>query len=95
MIESIIKFYGDDYKSYPLRWYVEALAWSGTLVNTIVITWTVPNVPWLMCYPIWITSCLAYAWAQWTRKSSIGVSSCLAFAALDGIGLIKLLLQNI
>jgi hypothetical protein len=94
MIEAILKFYKEDYKSYPLRWVVEAFAWVGTLVNTIIITITVPNVPWMFCYPIWITGCLAYAWAQWTRRSSMGVTSCLVFAALDGVGLVKLLIQG-
>ncbi|CAB4164130.1 hypothetical protein UFOVP1146_66 [uncultured Caudovirales phage] len=92
VIESLIKFYRDDYNSYPLRWIVETLAWIATLVNTVTITLTVPAVPWLFCYPLWISACLAYAWSQWTRKSSMGVTSCLAFAALDGIGLTRLLL---
>jgi hypothetical protein len=90
-LQETITFFKEDYQSYPLRWTIEAFAWIGTLLNTIVINLTVPDVPWLFCYPIWITGCLAYAWAQWTRKSSLGVLSSILFAAIDGVGLIKVL----
>ena len=92
VVKDTLGFFIDDYRSHPVRWIVEALAWSGTLVNSILISATVPDIPWMICYPIWILGCIGYAWAQWTRRASLGMFSCLVFAAIDGVGFAKVLL---
>jgi hypothetical protein len=92
-LNNLLEFIRRDFRSYPLRFLLELFAWSGTLVNTILITLWVPNVPWLICYPIWITGCCAAAWTSWTRGSSIGMWGCILFATLDTLGFIRYLLS--
>ena len=91
-INNAFEFVRADYRSYPLRFIIEAISWTGALINTTIITVTVPSPPWLICYSIWVVGCLMCSWAAYTRKSTWGMVSCLAFAIIDGIGLIKILL---
>lgn len=85
-IKDTIDFVYNDFKSYPLRWIIETSCWLGILFNTIVITYTVPNIPWNILYPVWIICCFASTWTSYTRNSSIGVMGSLIFAVLDSIG---------
>jgi len=90
-LEDCYAFFKADYNSYPLRFYIETYCWISVVINTILITYTVPNVPWLICYPIWIFACTLGTWTAYTRKSFVGVSSCILYAIIDAIGLYRVL----
>ena len=59
----------DDFKSNPIRFAVELIAWAISIGCSITMAVTVPNPPLLTLYPIWITGCAMYAWASWTRTT--------------------------
>jgi hypothetical protein len=86
-----LEFVRKDFKSYPLRWVIETMAWLGIVFNTVVITITVPDTPWHLLYPIWIVCCLASIWTSYTRNSSIGVFGSVVYTILDVIGYYRLL----
>jgi len=81
----------DDWKSYPLRFGIELLAWAISVGCAITMAITVPNPPLLAMYPIWITGCALYAWASYTRKSFGMLANYLLLVTIDCVGLIRML----
>jgi hypothetical protein len=81
----------DDWKSYPLRFIVELLAWAISIGCSIAMALTVPNPPLLVLYPIWILGCALYLWAAYTRKSFGMVANYLLLTAIDTVGLVRML----
>ena len=83
----------DDYRSHPVRFAVELLAWAISIGCSLTMAITVPNPPLLVLYPVWITGCALYAWAAYTRKSVGMLANYLLLTTIDMIGLIRMLTQ--
>ena len=81
----------DDFKSHPIRFAIELLAWAISIGCSITMASTVPNPPLLTLYPIWITGCALYAWAAWTRKSFGMLANYILLTTIDTIGLVRML----
>ena len=81
----------DDFKSHPVRFCIELLAWAISIGCAITMAATVPNPPLIILYPIWITGCTLYAWAAWTRKSFGMLANYMLLVTIDSIGLIRML----
>jgi hypothetical protein len=81
----------DDFRSHPIRFVIELLAWGISIGCSITMALTVPNPPLLTLYPIWIVGCSLYAWAAWTRKSFGMIANYLLLVAIDMVGLIRML----
>ena len=82
----------DDFKSHPVRFVIELLAWAISIGCSITMALTVPNPPLLALYPVWITGCALYAWAAWTRKSFGMLANYMLLVTIDFIGLIRMIL---
>lgn len=83
----------DDFKSHPVRFAVELLAWAVSIGCSITMAATVPNPPLLVMYPIWISGCAMYAWAAWTRKSFGMLANYILLTTIDTVGLVRMLMQ--
>jgi hypothetical protein len=83
----------DDFKSHPIRFVVELLAWAVSIGCSITMAITVPNPPLLALYPVWISGCAMYAWAAWTRKSFGMLANYILLTTIDTVGLIRMLTQ--
>jgi hypothetical protein len=81
----------DDYKSHPVRFCIELLAWAISIGCSITMATTVPSPPLLTLYPIWITGCALYAWAAYSRKSFGMLANYLLLTTIDTVGLIRML----
>ena len=81
----------DDFKSGPIRFAVELLAWAISIGCSVVMALTVPTPPLLALYPIWIAGCAMYAWAAWTRKSFGMLANYILLTAIDTVGLVRML----
>ena len=81
----------DDFKSHPVRFCIELLAWAISIGCAITMAATVPNPPLIILYPIWITGCTLYAWAAWTRKSFGMLANYMLLVMIDSVGLIRML----
>ena len=81
----------DDFKSNPIRFAVELLAWAISIGCSITMAVTVPTPPLLALYPIWITGCAMYAWAAWTRKSFGMLANYILLTAIDTVGLVRMI----
>ena len=81
----------DDYRSYPLRFVAELFAWAASIGCAIVMAFTVPVPPLLFLYPVWITGCIIYSWAAYSRKSFGMLANYLLLVTIDSVGLIRMI----
>jgi hypothetical protein len=86
-----IQWIRDDWRSHPLRFCVELLAWAISIGCSITMAVTVPSPPLLVLYPIWISGCAMYAWASFTRKSFGMLANYILLTTIDTIGLLRML----
>lgn len=81
----------DDFKSHPVRFVIELLAWATSVGCSITMAITVPNPPLLAMYPVWIAGCAMYAWASWSRKSFGMLANYLLLTSIDSVGMVRML----
>ena len=82
----------DDFRSYPVRFVIECLAWGISIGCSITMALTVPNPPLLVMYPIWILGCGLYAWAAFSRKSFGMLANYMLLVTIDSVGLARMLM---
>jgi hypothetical protein len=90
-VGSIKSWIEHDYQSNRPRFFVELLAWVISIGCSITMALTVPNPPLLTLYPIWISGCVMYAWASFSRKSFSMLSNYLLLVTIDSVGLFRML----
>ncbi len=93
ILPNIFSWIRDDYKTYPVRFVVEIVAWAVSIGCSITMAITVPNPPLLYMYPIWIAGCAMYAWASYTRKSFGMLANYILLVSIDMVGLTRMILQ--
>jgi hypothetical protein len=49
------------------------------------------DAPLIILYPIWMTGCVMYAWAAWTRKSFGMLANYILLIAIDSVGLFRMI----
>jgi hypothetical protein len=81
----------DDYRTHPLRFGIELLAWFISIGCSLTMAITVPNPPLMALYPVWITGCALYAWAAYTRKSFGMLANYILLTTIDTVGLFRML----
>jgi len=86
----IFEWIKEDWASNRIRFSVELLAWAISVGCSLALAFTVPNPPFFILYPIWISGCIMYAWAAWTRKSFGMLANYLLLSTIDTVGLIRL-----
>ena len=91
IFDPTIEWIKNDYRSYPLRFIVELLAWAISIFCSITMAVTVPHPPLMALYPVWILGCSMYAWAAYSRKSFGMLSNYALLVTIDSIGLIRML----
>ena len=93
LLYSTFSWIKDDWKSNPLRFAIELLAWGISIGCSITMAVTVPDPPLIVLYPIWISGCAMYAWAAWTRRSFGMLANYVLLTAIDTIGLTRMLIN--
>ena len=81
----------DDFRSNPVRFVIELLAWAISIGCSITMALTVPSPPLIYLYPIWILGCSMYAWAAYTRKSFGMIANYILLVTIDSVGLVRML----
>lgn len=82
-----------DYRAWPLRFILEVVAWALSIGCSITMALTIPNPPFLILYPIFITQCAIFGWSAWTRGSFGMIANYALLVSIDCIGLIRLLIK--
>ena len=92
-LPNIFSWIRDDYKTHPVRFVVEIVAWAVSVGCSVTMAITVPNPPLLAMYPVWISGCAMYAWASYTRKSFGMLANYILLVSIDMVGLTRMILQ--
>ena len=93
VLTNIWQYIKNDWNSYPLRFCAEFFAWSCSVISAIIFAVTVPNIPVIPLYALFISGCVASGWACYTRKSFGLMANSVFLVTIDGIGLIRFALQ--
>lgn len=93
ILAGIFDWIRDDYRTHPVRFFVELLAWAVSIGCSLTMAITVPTPPLIVLYPIWISGCAMYAWASWTRKSFGMLANYILLTTIDTIGLVRMLVN--
>lgn len=91
ILSGIITWVRDDFRSNPVRFGVELLAWAISIGCSVTMALTVPTPPLIYLYPIWILGCSMYAWAAWTRKSFGMIANYMLLVTIDSVGLVRMI----
>lgn len=91
ILSGIIIWIRDDFRSNPVRFGVELLAWAISIGCSVTMALTVPTPPLIYLYPVWITGCALYAWAAWTRKSFGMIANYMLLVTIDTVGLVRMI----
>lgn len=83
-----------DWKSNRIRFCAELFAWTCSVISAVIFAATVPNIPVVPLYSIFIAGCCASAWACWTRRSFGLLANSAFLVTIDSIGLIRYFLQH-
>ena len=84
----------DDWNSNPFRFCVELLAWAISIGCSLAMAITAPHPPLMVLYPVWISGCVLYCWAAYTRKSFGMVANYLLLVTIDIIGFIRMVAHH-
>lgn len=88
-INSTLTYIKQDWASNRTRFCAEVFAWACSVVSAVIFASTVPTIPVVPLYSIFIAGCCAGAWACWSRKSFGLLANCLFLIVIDSIGLIR------
>jgi hypothetical protein len=91
--ENLWAYIQQDWKSNRVRFCAEVFAWACSVVSAIIFAATVPNIPVVPLYSIFITGCVCSAWACYTRRSFGLMANSVFLIVIDGIGLIRFALM--
>jgi hypothetical protein len=82
-----------DFHEWPLRFCAEVFAWACSVISAIIFAMSVPEVPVIPLYSIFISGCFASAWTCWTRGSFGLLANYIFLITIDAIGLIRFILH--
>jgi hypothetical protein len=83
----------EDWKTHPVRFCLEVACWINNLLIAIIFNSTVPNLPFLLLYPMWVGGSLTYAWCAWSRGSFGMLATYLMITVMDMYGWVKVVTQ--
>jgi hypothetical protein len=83
----------EDWRTHPLRFSLEVACWINNLLIAIIFNTTVPNLPFLLLYPMWIGGSLILSWCCWSRNSFGMLATYLMITIMDMYGWGKVLTQ--
>jgi hypothetical protein len=90
-IRNIWEWIKQDWRSHPLRFTLELICWMDSLACAVIVNSTVPTVPWLILYPLWVGGTAGYAWCAYSRGSFGMLATGLMIASMDTVGWMKML----
>ena len=89
----IANYIKNDYSTNPIRFVVEVTAWTLSIGCAVTMALTVPNPPLLILYPIFITQCIMYGWASYSRRSVGMIANYALLVTIDCVGLVRMLIN--
>ena len=91
LFKNISDWIRDDWRDHPGRFCVVVLCWLDSMICAIIVNTTVPDLPFTLLYPLWISGTLAYAWCAYSRGSFGMLTTFIMIASMDIWGYWKVL----
>jgi hypothetical protein len=91
IVYGIFDWIKNDWKSNKIRFVLEVFTWAASIFCAVVFAISVPNVPFHILYPVWISGCIIYCWAAYTRRSFGMVANYMLLTFIDTVGFIRYL----
>lgn len=91
IFQPTLEWIKDDLNENPIRFALEVFAWLMSIGCAVIMMLTVPTPPFLLVYPMFITQCMIFGWASYTRKSFGMLSNYLLLVTIDSIALARML----
>lgn len=93
-IQNVFAYISNDWKENKLRCFLEISAWFMSIGCALTMAATLPNPPFLILYPIFITQCVIFGWAAYTRKSTGMVANYALLVGIDSTALIRMIVNG-
>jgi hypothetical protein len=91
LLFNIVAWVKEDWRSNPVRCFLEILAWFLSIGCAFTMMLTVPTPPFLILYPLFILQCAIFAWAAWTRKSLGMLANYMLLVTIDSVALFRMI----
>jgi len=91
IFQPTIEWIKADLRENPIRFALEVFAWLMSISCSVIMMLTVPTPPFLLLYPMFITQCMIFGWASYTRKSFGMLSNYLLLVTIDSVALSRML----
>jgi hypothetical protein len=91
---SAIDYVRADFVEWPLRFCAEMFAWACSVTSAVIFAITVPDVPTVPLYSIFISGCCASAWTCWTRGSFGLLANYVFLITIDMVGLLRYIVNH-
>ena len=85
------KFIRDDWQSNPIRLILEIVNWMLNLAVALLFAFTVPNVPLLLCYTLFLIAIGISIYTSISRGSFGLLATSITIFVIDFVAWIKLL----
>ena len=93
IVHNTLLWIKEDWRSNPLRCFLEILAWALSITCSVTMMLTVPTPPFLILYPLFILQCAIFAWAAWTRKSLGMLANYMLLVTIDSVALFRMMIM--
>lgn len=93
-LQGTARWVQSDFKSNPWRLLGEVYGWVITLASAIIFAFTVPNVPFHVVYPAWISAVLVLTFCGISRGSFGLTMLNLSMLIFDVVGYARLLMGS-
>lgn len=90
-ISDIYNWAKRDFHEWPARFTLEITAWMLSLTCSLILAAKASDPLFYYLYPVFITQCIIFGWASWTRKSTGMVANYVLLVTIDCIGYIRLI----
>ena len=90
-INGLVDYIKKDWASSKLRTIAEVYSWLASTASAILVSSTVPNPPWDIFYPLWLSAMFCMIFCAYSRGSFGMVALNLSIFSIDLIGYIRIL----
>ena len=91
LINSTVDYIREDWAENKIRTVLEVTAWFTSIGCAIVMAFTLPNPPFILLYPVFISHCAVFAYCAYTRGSTGMLANYLMLITIDTFALIRLI----
>ena len=94
LVTSVVEYIRGDWAENKIRTVLEITAWVTSIACSITMALTLPNPPFLILYPLFISHCAVFAYCAYTRGSTGMLANYIMLTTIDTFALIRLIFNS-